>query len=118
MPRGKKPSDPTVINSNPDRRPALTPEARENAIISAAYDLAEQQIKDGTVSAQVLSHFLKLGSEKERLERELLAGRTRLANAKVDSIDREKDQAEAYERAMNAMKIYNGEPVEDTDDIF
>lgn len=118
MPRGRKPSNPVAIDPDFIPRPALTPEARENAIISAAYDLAEQQIRDGTVSAQVLSHFLKLGSEKERLERELLAGRTRLANAKVDSIDREKDQAEAYERAMNAMKIYNGEPVEDTDDVF
>lgn len=118
MPRGKRPSNPINTESDFTRRPALTPEARENVIISAAYDLAEKQIKEGTASAQVITHFLKLGSEKERLERDLLIERTKLANAKAESIDRERDQAEAYERAMNAMKLYNGEPIGDDDGVF
>ena len=53
-------------------RPALTPEARENQLISLAIDLAEQQLRDGTASSQVITHYLKLGSTKEKLEREKL----------------------------------------------
>ena len=53
-------------------RPALTPEARENQLVSLAINLAEQQLRDGTASSQVITHYLKLGSQKERLEREKL----------------------------------------------
>ena len=53
-------------------RPALTPEARENQLVSLAVDLAEQQLRDGTASSQVITHYLKLGSTKERLEKEKL----------------------------------------------
>ena len=45
-------------------RPALTPEARENQMIALAVDLAEQQLRDGTASSQVITHYLKLGSTK------------------------------------------------------
>ena len=53
-------------------RPALTPEARENQLISLAVDLAEKQLQEGTASSQVITHYLKLGSMRERLEREKL----------------------------------------------
>ena len=53
-------------------RPALTPEARENQLISLAVDLAEQQLRDGTASSQVITHYLKLGSTKEKIEKEIL----------------------------------------------
>ena len=45
-------------------RPALTPEARENQMISLAVDLAEKQLMEGTASSQVITHYLKLGSTK------------------------------------------------------
>lgn len=57
-------------------RPALTPEARENQMISLAVDLAEKQLMEGTASSQVITHYLKLGSTKERLEKEKLKKRT------------------------------------------
>lgn len=115
MPRGRKPANSQSLAFTDDfsPRPALTPEARENAIISAAYDLAEKQIREGTASSQVITHFLRLGSEKEKLERELLAERTRLANAKAEAIDRDKEQTEIYYKALKAMQIYNGESPED-----
>lgn len=37
-------------------RPALTPEARENQLISLASDLAEKQLREGTASSQVITH--------------------------------------------------------------
>lgn len=39
------------------RRPALTPDARENQMISLAVDLAERQLEEGTASSQVITHF-------------------------------------------------------------
>ena len=44
--------------------PVMTPEARENQLISLAIDLAEQQLRNGTASSQVITHYLKLGSSK------------------------------------------------------
>ena len=52
-------------------RPALTPEARENQLVSLAVDLAEKQLREGTASSQVITHYLKLGSTKERIEKRL-----------------------------------------------
>ena len=51
-------------------RPALTPEARENQMISLAVDLAGKQLQEGTASSQVITHFLKLGSTKQQLEKQ------------------------------------------------
>ena len=51
-------------------RPALTPEARENQIISLAMNTAEQRIRDNTASDTLICHFLKLGTSKYQLELE------------------------------------------------
>ena len=62
-------------------RPALTPEARENQMISLAVDLAEKQLMEGTASSQVITHYLKLGSTKERIEKEILEKQKQLIDA-------------------------------------
>ena len=73
-------------NSRRPRRPATTPDGRENQLISLASDLAEKQLVDGTASSQVLTHFLKLASSRERLEQERLQNENLLLSAKVDQI--------------------------------
>jgi hypothetical protein len=62
----------------PQRRPAMTEEGRESQMVSLAMDLAETQIVDGTASAQVITHYLKLGSSREKLEQERLRFMLRL----------------------------------------
>lgn len=89
-------------------RPALTPEAREQQLISLAVDLAEQQLLDGTASAQVLTHYLKLGSTREKLERERLEEENKLLRAKVDAIKSAEKQEELYAQALKAMSRYSG----------
>lgn len=91
------------------RPPATTPDERENQLIAAAVDLAEEQILAGTASAQVISHFLKLGSSRERLEQDRLRGEVRLVDAKVESIASSKRVEELYSKAINAMRVYGGE---------
>lgn len=94
-------------------RPALTPEAREGQLISLAVDLAEQQLRDGTASAQVITHYLKLGSTRERLERELLETQNRLAAAKAEAIASQEHIEELYTNAMEAMRRYSGHARDD-----
>lgn len=89
-------------------RPAMDPEARENQLISLAMDAAEQQIRDGTASSQVITHFLKLGSERERLEREKLAQENELLRAKTAAIESGERTRELYEEAIKAMRTYAG----------
>lgn len=105
MGRPKKNSSDTVTKRI---RPALTPEARENQLISLAYDLVEQRLLDGTAKAQETVHFLKLGSTKERIEKEILERQKELITAKTEAIQSAKRVEELYENALNAMKIYSG----------
>lgn len=87
---------------------ARTSARRENQLISMAYDLAEQQIRNGTVSAQVLAQCLKLGSSRARLESEILAEQKKLVSAKTESLESQKEMKELYTNAMNAMRRYSG----------
>lgn len=89
-------------------RPALTPEARENQLISLAVDLAEQQLRDGTASSQVITHYLKLGSTKERIEKEILEKQKELIEAKTQTLQSANRIEELYAEAINAMKTYSG----------
>ena len=99
------------------RRPALTPEAREKQIISDAMDLAEKQIREGTASSQVITHFLKLGSMREKLERERLEEENKLLRAKTEAIESEKDNKELYIKAIKAMRQYSGQGEVDEDEF-
>lgn len=89
-------------------RPGLTPESRENQLVSAAYDLAEKQILEGTASSQVITHFLKLGSTKERIEKEILERQKELITAKTEALQSAKRIEELYTDAIKAMRMYSG----------
>lgn len=93
-------------------RAALTPESRENQLISLAVDLAEKQLMEGTASSQVIAHFLKLGSTKAQIEKELLEKQRDLAAAKTDSLKSAAHMEELYLKAVNAMKSYSGQEEE------
>lgn len=92
------------------RAPALTAEEREDQMIYLATELAEKQLLEGTASAQVITHYLKLGSIKERLEREKLMEENKLLRAKTQVLHESKDDKEMYERAIKAFGIYSGNP--------
>ena len=94
-------------------RPALTPESRENQLIYLATELAEKQLREGTASSQVISHFLKLGSSKEKLEKEILEKNRDLLVAKTEALRSAKHIEELYANAITAMKSYSGAAVDD-----
>lgn len=90
-------------------RPALTPEARENQMIALAMDLAEQQLRDGTASSQIITELIKRGSTKARLEKEILAEQKELMAAKTQALQSAKRVEELYADALNAMRSYSGQ---------
>lgn len=89
-------------------RPALTPEARENQLVSLAIDLAEKQLREGTASSQVITHYLKLGSTKERIEKEILEKQKELIEAKTINLQSAQRVEELYANALEAMRNYSG----------
>ena len=90
-------------------RPALTPEARENQLISLATDLVEQRLLDGTASSQETTYFLKQGSLKTKLEMEKLKEENALLKAKTENLQSQKRVEELYMEALNAMRNYAGQ---------
>ena len=89
-------------------RKALTPEARDNQMIYLATELAEQQLRDGTASSQVITHYLKLGTTKEYIERQILEEQKKLITAKTEAIQSAKKIEELYANAISAMRKYSG----------
>ena len=105
-----------VTGTSKPRRPALTPEARENQLISLAVDLAERQLQEGTASSQVITHYLKLGSTKERIEKEILEKQKELISAKTEALQSTKRIEELYADAISAMKRYSGQGGSENED--
>lgn len=89
-------------------RPALTPEAREVQLIALATNLAEQQLRDGTASAQVITHYLKLATDQNRIENEKLRHEVELLKAKTKALESEQHREELYANAIAAMRDYAG----------
>lgn len=87
----------------------LTPEARENMLISLAMDRAEEQLRDGTASAQVIVHYLRLGCRRDKLEQTQLEKKNELLKAKTDAIKAAENTERLYAEAMKAFRYYGGE---------
>ena len=104
-------------NSKP-LRPALDPEARENQMIDLAVNLAEQQLRDGTAKSQVIVHFLKLGTQRAKLEQEKIEYEKELLKAKTENLMSQQRTEELYQKAIDAMRRYNGSGGDDEDDEY
>jgi hypothetical protein len=96
-------------------RPPITAEAREREMIALATDCAEEQLRNGTASSQMICYYLKLGSAKERIEREMLEEQKKLLVAKTESLEAAKKAEEDYEKVLAALRSYNGIDDEDTE---
>ena len=103
----RKPTPLDTVETN--RPPATSAEEQEDRMIALANELAEKQLREGTASSQVITHFLKLGSSKERLEKELLEQQHALMAAKTESLQSAKRIEELYAKAMEAMRRYSGD---------
>lgn len=100
------------------KRPATDPESREQQLISLAISAAEKQLREGTASPSVITHYLKLGSSRELMEKEKLKKEIEQMSAKIESIKRGELIEEKYDNAIKAMKQYKGESEEDDSYLF
>lgn len=91
------------------RYPATTPEGRENQLVSLAMDLAERQMRDGTASAQVITHYLKIGSIREQMERDRLIEENKLLRAKAESVSSSSQSEASAAEALRAFRGYAGQ---------
>ena len=103
----------TTTKPTQKRRPALTPEAREQQLISLAVDLVEQRLIDGTASSQETTHFLKLATQKYRIETEILKSQKEMIEAKTETLKSQKRMEGLYEEAIKAFRNYNGQGDQD-----
>lgn len=109
MARGKKKA---VSDEMPTRKPSTT-EGRETLLISLAVDLAEKQLREGTAPPSVVSHYLKLGSTRENLEREKLKAENELLKAKAAAIEKSATMEEVYKQVVEAYRSYSPTPEEE-----
>lgn len=107
------------LNEEPKKksRPPLTAEGREKQMISLAIDCAEKQLREGTASSQVITHYLKLASSKNELEMEKLRKENELLRAKTEALKSAKSQEELYAKAIEAIRRYSGAGSMDDEDI-
>lgn len=89
-------------------KPALSQEAKDAEMAALATELAEKQLRDGTASAQVITHFLKAGAKREKLEMEILEKQKELIDAKIQAYKSAEDMKVLYSKALDAMRLYSG----------
>ena len=99
--------------ANHQELPAITAEAREDQLIAKAMEVAQQKLEDGTASNQLIVHFLRLGSLKERKNLEILEAQRQLYTAKTKQIEAEQSTMEMYKEAMAAFADYSGDYEDD-----
>lgn len=114
MARGRRRTAP-IDDEDLGAAPGQTLEARENQLILLATNLAEEQLRNGTASSQVISHYLRLGTTRERLEQERLRNENALARAKTEKIQSDRHLEELFEEVTGAMRAYRGEEDYDED---
>lgn len=118
MPKRKKTSEEDLPRRQP---PAMTEEGREKQLVSLAVDLAEKQLREGTASSQVIVHYLKLGSSREKMEMEKMRHENELLRAKSEALDSAKRSDELFAKAIEAMRSYGygsqGETTSDEPDV-
>jgi len=87
---------------------AMTQEDMESQAIAASMRLAYQQILDGTASQQVIVHFLRAGSQKQKEELEKLRDEKALLQAKVKNLESQEQSERMYRDAIRAFQSYSG----------
>lgn len=112
MPKVKEPT--AKLYTTPP--PAITDEGREKRLISMAYDLVEKRLADGSASASETTAILKLGTMRERLEREKLQAEVELTRSKSDAIAQAQKMEELMTEAIAAFKRYSGDV--DEEDLY
>jgi hypothetical protein len=77
-------------------------------MINLAMKLVEKRLLEGTASSAETTHFLKLATSKNELEKTKLEEENKLLRAKTETLQNAKHSEEMYGKVIAAMKKYNG----------
>lgn len=108
----KQKRSPAVQTDFPPLPPSRTEQEEEKRAIGLAMDLAIEQMRKGTASSQIITHFLKLGSIKEQAELEKTLNEIELLKAKKKAIEYAEEQEKKYEEVVRAINTYSGKDSE------
>lgn len=97
--------------------PPTTVEQEERECINLAVELAKKQLREGTATSQVITHYLDMASPltKERARRVQLENE--LIEAKIGRLKAEEDYQRIAADAIAAFKEYSGQGNDD-EEIF
>lgn len=98
--------------------PAKTPEARENQLINLAFNLAEKKLKEGTASSQLITTLINMGCTKMKYEIEKLKSDLKVANAKIEAFEGDKNRDLDYAKVLAAFKSYQGTQTDEYDEDY
>jgi len=86
-------------------------------MISLAFDLVEQRLRDGTASATETVALMKLGSSRERLEQQRIGYENELLVVKKEAMEASVKSDELFREAMDYFRAYtgNGPPPTESD---
>ena len=101
------------FSSKPMSRKARSLARREDQLIALAYDLVEERIRNGTATSQETVEFLRRGSTKARLEKEIMEEQKKYMKAKTEAMESAKRVEELYSEAMVAFRSYQPSSPED-----
>lgn len=87
-------------------RKAMTNAGRESQCIALAYDLVEKRLIEGTATSQETTHFLKMGSSREKLEREVMELQKELIKAKSENYETSKRIEAMLAEGFDAWRSY------------
>jgi hypothetical protein len=96
----------------------MTQDAKESQLIALAYEAAEERIRNGTATSQEIVHFLKLGSTKAKVEKDILELQKELIVAKTESLRAQRRYEELFSEALEAMKSYSGNGEDDDENLY
>lgn len=86
--------------------PPVTIEDAEDQLVSLAFGLAKQRLQDGSASNQLIAEILRMGTAKEKLQKEKLRKENELLRAKTESLKSQKTTEEFYSRVLNSLHSY------------
>lgn len=84
----------------------MSPESVENKNIALAVRLAERQLSEGTASTAVITHYLRLATEREKLAQEKLRVESDMLRAKASALNAQARSEEMYIAAREAFGTY------------
>jgi len=93
--------------------PAITPQERDKQLALLATEAIERRIRSGEATAQELVYYAKKGSNRDKIEEQMLENQNKLLEAKTMQIEEAKKAQESYDKVIRALAKYNGDVMED-----